>query len=387
MKYKIRDIAPMSTKSVNPQSEPNIFWHLYSLPSFDVGKREEVLGKDIMSNKFVVPQRCILFNKLNVRFKRVWRINSDEDHLIASTEFLPLVPNETIVDFNYLYQYLISDQLTNFFNNQNSSTSGSHKRIDVDLFLDMEIDLPALDFQRKVGKLVNLNDKISLNTRINAELEAMAKQLYDYWFVQFDFPDENGRPYKSSGGKMVYNEKLKREIPEGWYVSQIENILDKVDSTPRLFTEEYLQEGKYPVIDQTTDVYFIGFTNREDAVLNKYPVVVFGDHSCAVKYVNFPFVRGADGTQIMLSNNTNISIEYLYFAVKNIRLNKGYARHYSFVKDSPIIIPTSNLANKYKNIATNLFKQITQRRFENKFLTHLRDSLLPMLMNGQVTVE
>ena len=102
MKYRIRDIAPMSNKTINPQCEPNTIWHLYSLPSFDNGKRENVLGKEIKSNKFVVPNRCILYNKLNVRFKRVWCINSDEDHLIASTEFLPLVPNEDLVDYNYL---------------------------------------------------------------------------------------------------------------------------------------------------------------------------------------------------------------------------------------------------------------------------------------------
>ena len=387
MKYRIRDIAPMSNKTINPQCEPNTIWHLYSLPSFDNGKRENVLGKEIKSNKFVVPNRCILYNKLNVRFKRVWCINSDEDHLIASTEFLPLVPNEDLVDYNYLYQLLISDQLTNYFNNQNSNTSGSHKRIDVDSLLDLEIDLPSPDVQKRIGKLISINNKIALNTRMIAELETMAKQLYDYWFVQFDFPDENGKPYKSSGGKMLYNETLKREIPEGWDVQLIGNLLDKVQSTPRLVTDEYLDDGLYPIIDQTTDVYFAGFTNREDAILQQYPAIVFGDHSCAVKYVNFPFARGADGTQIMLSKNENVSIEYMYFYVKDINIGKGYARHYSFVKDYPIIIPSSNPARQFAKIAEELFTKIKQLKFENQNLTHLRDSLLPMLMNGQVTVE
>ena len=387
MKYRIRDIAPMSNKTINPQCEPNAIWHLYSLPSFDNGKRENVLGKEIKSNKFVVPNRCILYNKLNVRFKRVWCINSDEDHLIASTEFLPLVPNEDLVDYNYLYQLLISDQLTNYFNNQNSNTSGSHKRIDVDSLLDLEIDLPSPDVQKRIGKLISINNKIALNTRMIAELETMAKQLYDYWFVQFDFPDENGKPYKSSGGKMLYNETLKREIPEGWDVQLIGNLLDKVQSTPRLVTDEYLDDGLYPIIDQTTDVYFAGFTNREDAILQQYPAIVFGDHSCAVKYVNFPFARGADGTQIMLSKNENVSIEYMYFYVKDINIGKGYARHYSFVKDYPIIIPSSNPARQFAKIAEELFTKIKQLKFENQNLTHLRDSLLPMLMNGQVTVE
>ena len=268
------------------------------------------------------------------------------------------------------------------------STGSTILRLYNDNIRETEIIVPEKVFQLEISKSLSILDqKISLNTRMNAELEAMAKQLYDYWFVQFDFPDENGKPYKSSGGKMVWNEKLKREIPEGWEVKEISSILDKVTSTPRLTTNEYLQDGDFPIIDQTTDIYYAGFTNRKDAVSYQYPAVVFGDHSCAVKYVNFPFVRGADGTQVMLSNNNSISVEYLYFAVKLIKVNKGYARHFSFVKDSLIVIPSQSISLKYKSIVERLFVQITNNRKETVHLTRLRDSLLPMLMNGQVTIE
>lgn len=388
MRYRIKDIAPLSSKIINPRIEPDTIWHLYSLPSFDNGQcREDVYGRDILSNKFIVPHKCILFNKLNVRFKRVWRINSKEEHLISSTEFLPLVPNEELVDYNYLYFILTSDYLTNYFDNQNSNTSGSHKRIDVDAFFDIYVDLPSLDIQKKIGEIISINDLISINTRINAELEAIAKQLYDYWFVQFDFPDKNGKPYKSSGGKMVWNEKLKREIPKGWEAKEISSILDSVKPTPRLTTDEYLQKGTYAIIDQTSDIYYAGFTNRDDAVSYQYPAVVFGDHSCSVKYVNFPYARGADGTQVMLSNNERVSVEYLYYAVKFIKLNKGYARHFSFVKDSLIIMPSHTIALNFKSIVERLFVQLTNNRKEIVFLTNLRDSLLPMLMNGQISIE
>ena len=257
----------------------------------------------------------------------------------------------------------------------------------MDNFLNMEIDLPPLDVQRNIGRFVTINDKIALNTRMINELEAMAKQLYDYWFVQFDFPDENGKPYKSSGGKMTYNSTLKREIPEGWDVSKIGDILDKVKTTPRINTDDYLNHGEYPIIDQTSDVYIIGFTNNEKAILNQYPAVVFGDHSCAVKYVNFPFARGADGTQIVLSKNNNVSIEYLYFYIKGINISKGYARHFSFIKDYPLIVPSAYSAKNYQTITEQLFMMVKYRRFENNYLIHLRDFLLPMLMNGQVTIE
>ena len=215
----------------------------------------------------------------------------------------------------------------------------------------------------------------------------MAKQLYDYWFVQFDFPNEDGKPYKSSGGKMVWNDKLKREIPEGWEVLLVGDILDKVQNTPRLATNEYMTNGQYPIIDQTANIYYAGFTDREDAVSKQFPAVVFGDHSCAVKYVNFPFVRGADGTQIMLSKDDRISIEYLYFATKNIPLREGYARHYSILKESCIIAPSISIAKLYQRLASQQFEKITSNRKEIIALSTQRDELLPLLMNGQVSVN
>ena len=186
---------------------------------------------------------------------------------------------------------------------------------------------------------------------------------------------------------MVWNEKLKREIPEGWKVTNIGGILDKVISTPRLSTDEYLSYGTYPIIDQTTDIYYAGFTNNKDAVVNQFPAVVFGDHSCAVKFVNFPFVRGADGTQVMLSKYANISVEYLYFVVKGIKIGKGYARHFSFLKEQPIIVPPLKEAKKFENITQIIFEQITRNRKEILSLTKQRDELLPLLMNDQITIE
>lgn len=290
------------------------------------------------------------------------------------------------IDHLYCYYLISSDLVKKQLSAAAQQTKIRHTS--PDKIMDCTVWIPEMGIQQRIGKtLYEIDQKISLNTRMNAELEAMAKQLYDYWFVQFDFPDENGNPYKSSGGEMVYNSTLKREIPAGWEVSQIGNILDKVDSTPRLKTDEYLNQGKYPIIDQTTDTYFAGFTNREEAILHQYPAIVFGDHSCAVKYINFPFARGADGTQIILSKSENISIEYLYFYVKGINIGKGYARHFSFVKDYPLIVPSRSSALLYKKNVEILFIKMKKLRLEMTKLTHLRDSLLPMLMNGQVTVE
>ena len=285
----------------------------------------------------------------------------------------------------YYLQYIYNNGV--FFNFEGKTSGLKNLQLDAAYKAIPIEDVDKIRQNKVVAVLDSIHRKIAINRALNQNLEAMAKQLYDYWFVQFDFPNEAGKPYKSNGGKMFWNEKLKKEIPKDWEVTNIGNILGKVISTPRLSTNEYLVDGIYPVIDQTTEVYYAGFTNRKEAVVGQYPAVVFGDHSCAVKYVNFPFVRGADGTQVMLSNNTNISIEYLYFVVKNIKIGKGYARHYSFLKEQLIIVPSNMIAEKFEKIMQNLMEQITRNRKENQVLAKLRDELLPLLTNGQALVN
>ena len=345
---------------------------------------KSVSGKNLES--YLLSDNDIVFARTGNSTGRSYLYDKRHGDLVYAGFLIRYKIDENKINPKYLRYFTNSNYYKQWVNNlSNGSTRGN---INAQTFADCDIVYPDRSQQETlVNTLSCIDEKIALNTRMNAELEAMAKQLYDYWFVQFDFPDENGKPYKSSGGKMVYNPTLKREIPAGWEVSQIGDILDRVESTPRLTTSEYLSQGKYPIIDQTTDIYFAGFTNREEAILYQYPAIVFGDHSCAVKYINYPFARGADGTQIILSKNKNVSIEYLYFYIRGINIGKGYARHFGFVKDYPLIIPSKSSAMLFKNSAEKLFTKMMQLRLEIIHLTHLRDSLLPMLMNGQVTVE
>lgn len=174
---KIKDIVTFVSKSITPQE--GVTYNLYSLPSFDEGKTLEVLdGADIQSNKYCVPDKCILFNKLNVRFRRVWQIDSQHENKISSTEFLPLVVNEQVVDFYYCYYLLISDKITNYLCGQNTNTSGSHKRIDPQNFLNIEINLPKMSIQRQIGKTLSaLDRKIELNKQINDNLSWLDHSL------------------------------------------------------------------------------------------------------------------------------------------------------------------------------------------------------------------
>jgi len=253
----------------------------------------------------------------------------------------------------------------------------------------VEFEFPQLSQQKRISTVLRTIDKkIELNNKINIELEAMAKLIYDYWFVQFDFPDANGKPYKLSGGKMVYNEALKREIPERWGADYIENLLAKESRTQKLPKTEYLDEGLIPVIDQSTD-FICGYTNDESTLIStNEPRIVFGDHTRILKLIDFDFARGADGTQVLLSNNANVPQHYFYHSLLRIDLsNYGYARHFKFLKQTRVVIPEYELVTKYEEMAKNIYGKIKHNIFETKQLEKLRDWLLPMLMNGQVTVK
>ena len=252
----------------------------------------------------------------------------------------------------------------------------------------VEFSCPPFEEQQKIAAVLStLDAKIDCNNRINAELEAMAKTLYDYWFVQFDFPDANGKPYKSSCCKMVYNATLKREIPDGWSDAVVADILDKSPASTKILNKDIHDSGAIPVIDQSQS-YICGFTDEISSLISpKQPHVVFGDHTRAVKLVNFSYARGADGTQILASKDMRMPGYLMYQAVSDIDLpSYGYARHFKFLKESEIVIPDQAIAQKYQAVVTPWFEKKRVSIFENLELARLREWLLPLLMNGQVTV-
>lgn len=169
-KYKLGEIAILHTKNISPI--PGTIYKLYSLPSFDNGKQCEIVdGSLIQSNKYFVPNKCVLFNKLNVRFKRVWCIDNADKNKLCSMEFLPLIVNQNTVDYHYFYYMLISDRITNYLCGQNTNTSGSHKRIDPNDFLNINVTLPSKIVQKSIGKfLSDIDRKIELNRAINQNL-------------------------------------------------------------------------------------------------------------------------------------------------------------------------------------------------------------------------
>ena len=215
---------------------------------------------------------------------------------------------------------------------------------------------------------------------LNDNLEQMANQLFEHWFVQFKFP--------SSNNEMSYNDAIKMSIPANWSATTVSELLGKVPNTLRIQSSEYATNGELPIVDQSSN-FIAGYTNMQDSLLyDEHGYIVFGDHTRVVKYIRFPFARGADGTQIMKSDLKNMPTELFYQIVKHIDLsNHGYARHFKFLKESVVIVPDEKTAQLYANTVIPWYEEQVNIQIENRKLVQLRDWLLPMLMNGQATIE
>jgi len=187
---------------------------------------------------------------------------------------------------------------------------------------------------------------------------------------------------------MKYNVLLKTQIPEVWHVQTIASLLDKIPNTLRIQSSNYEAYGSIPIVDQSASL-IAGYTNNPVAILHdKHGHIVFGDHTRVVKYILFPFARGADGTQILKSKLPCMPTELLYHTIKHIDLsNQGYARHFKFLKDSIVIVPSEDIAQQFAEKVSLWHEQQKQLLFENNALAKLRDWLLPMLMNGQANID
>jgi type I restriction enzyme, S subunit len=371
------DYVSDGTPIVTVEHLGEISFNLENLPMVSDKDKERL-------SKYVLKEGDIVFSRVG-SVDRCTYVSKKEDGWLFSGRCIRVRVNEK-ADARYVSFYFRQKYFKEMM--RNISVGAIMSSLNTSLMDNLPIFLPSKIIQQKIAAVLSsLDSKIALNNRINTELEAMAKTLYDYWFVQFDFSDTNGKPYKTSGGKMVYNAALKREIPEGWSADIVGNVLGKTPASNKVLNQEILLTGSIPVIDQSKD-YICGFTDDKSALIKPtQPHIVFGDHTRIVKLVNFEYARGADGTQVLISNNKRMPGYLLYQTVAGIDLsNYGYARHFKFLKDSMIVIPNDAIAARYHGAVTPWFEKIKEGVFENQQLMLFRDWLLPMLMNGQVTV-
>jgi type I restriction enzyme S subunit len=269
-------------------------------------------------------------------------------------------------------------------------------------YYDVPIKLPNLSIQKQVAKVLSdLDSKIEINNKINQELEAMAKTLYDYWFVQFDFPDVNGNPYKSSGGKMVFNEALKREIPEGWEDGLLGSI-GKVSMCKRVMKSETSSNGEIPFFKIST---FGGkantFISRDlfNTYREKYSYPKRGDILISAagtigKTVIFDGQKSyfQDSNIVWIDNDeSKIPNCFLYYYYQKepwvVTGGSTIKRLYNDnIRNLNIIFPSLNVLKDFSKLINLSLEKQQKIVSENQKLSELRDWLLPMLMNGQVTV-
>ena len=218
---------------------------------------------------------------------------------------------------------------------------------------------------------------------INDNLEAMAKQLYDYWFVQFDFPNEEGKPYKSCGGAMVWNDKLKREIPQGWDFCFLEDLLTIRNGRDH----KHLADGIYPVYGSGGEMRKVSeYLYDGESVLMPRKGSLNN-----IMYVNEAFwtVDTMFYSEMKLSN----CAKYIYYTIKDIdftRWNSGTgvpSMTSSTLYSIKLVKPQNETLKKFDEMISPLFEHMKQISEQNVVLTKQRDELLPLLMNGQASVN
>jgi len=313
---------------------------------------------------------------------------------------IELDPN--FVDYEYVYYFLKTQ-----YNELRNLSSGVRKNLNSNDIRNFVIRLPIeLEDQKKIAAVLSVLDaKIDCNNRINVELEAMAKMLYDYWFVQFDFPDASGKPYKSSGGKMVYNATLKREIPEGWHDSSVLAVADLLGGgTPTKKKPEYWS-GDIPFFTPTDADGTIFKFSTADYITNEglkgSSTKLFSKHTV------FITARGSVGRLVLagvdmamnqscyaLRAKAGISHVFLFFLAKEL-IHHLHVKSSGSVFDSivsndieltQLAIPKGEVIEEFAAVVEPAFEKIANNTRENQQLAQLRDWLLPLLMNGQVTV-
>ena len=316
-------------------------------------------------------------------------ILDDGEVAFGSTEFIVLrAKNETNPEF--LYYFAISPDFRKRAIECMEGTSG-RQRVNENTLKTLELPIPEPQTQQSIAAVLSaLDKKIALNKQINARLEEMAKTLYDYWFVQFDFPDANGKPYKSSGGEMVFDETLKREIPKGWEVKSLGEIatLKAGGDKPELISRFQTQEYKFPIYSNgLNDNALYGYCKK--AIITEPSITI-----SARGTIGFTKIRNHSFTPIIRlisvtpKNSQFIKFLELFLSQTSFENAGSVQKQLTIpqIENIKILTPNIKLINKFSDITTLSVGLIESNEKQNHQLTQLRDFLLPMLMNGQVSV-
>ncbi len=356
----------------------------------------------LLEEKYILKKNDIVFARTGNSTGRAYLYDTEDGPLAFAGFLIKYQLDESKVNPKFIRYFTISDYYKQWVNNL--SVGSTRGNISAQTFADCPIILPSRKQQDcTVSFLSALDRKIALNRSINRNLEALAKQLYDYWFVQFDFPNEDGRPYKSSGGKMVWNEDLKREIPEGWEVTKLKDLAEteKDQINPQSFPDIHFKHYSLPEFDKTGTY---GVELGSEIQSNKF---VISENSVMVSKLNTwtnRVICGNDednqigSTEFVVLNPKNVQYKpFIFQLVKSEKFitycTKGSTgTSHSHRRISPDLLVSfrfaykKNVVEQYSKTLSKYISLLQENTKNTQMLTKQRNELLPLLMNGQVSV-
>lgn len=404
-KIKLGDICQISSAGDKPLNFTNSKTEKNCIPVIANGlENSGIIG---YTNKATVTEPAITVSARG----NVGSVAFRNEPYFPVIRLLTIIPNPNVLDVKYLYYYLKQYKIKGSGSVQAQITVPDAVQYCVYLLGDVPT-------QKRIAKvLFSIDKKIENNNAITSELEDMAKDLYDYWFVQFDFPDENGKPYKSNGGKMVWNEELKREIPAGWCVDALRSHI--TSSRGISYDTKALETAGIPMINlasfsvastyKPAGIKNYGGDYSKEKVLHPYDLVMCNTQQTASdpqkdiigKSLLVPDIFDGDvvsSHHVTSIKTDNDDLKYYFNATfKTSWFHKyviGFASgtnilglDFKGVENYLLPIPPASVLQKFADFSHNMEAQKSVIIRENEEFTSLRDFLLPMLMNGQVTVK
>ncbi len=413
-RYKLSDVAKVDISSVDKKAKENEttvrlcnftdVYHNWAITSDMASSFMEASANAKEIEKFTIKKGQVAFTKDSETRDDIGiptYIADDFENVLLGYHCALVTPDETKLCGKYLNAFMHSNYIQKYFE-LNATGSGMRYTLSIDTLEGMPLLLPSLEEQKRIGEIFSaLDKKIALNRAINQNLEALAKQLYDYWFVQFDFPNEEGKPYKSSGGKMVWNEKIKREIPEIWELLPLFKASDVQYGFP-FATEQFTEEiTNVPVVrirdilEGTTSAYSQEETDDKYR-LKEGDVLVGMDGNFHmnfwhnnVAYLNQRCVRLRPYDDSTVSSIQILHSIYPYIKAKEKNAKGSTVGHLSDkdLKGLFLIKPTESAFFLPRKTFDEILALFIENRKQILSLTKQRDELLPLLMNGQVTID
>lgn len=324
-------------------------------------------------NQRAIPQKDDLIFAREATAGNVAIIKEGEKVCLGQRTVL-IRPNKSLVSPMFLTYFLLAPQQQ--YNLLSTANGATVAHVNMVTIRSLKLNLPNIEIQRRIANVLSCYDSLIENYQKQIKLlEEAVQRIYKEWFVDFHFPSHE-------------NVKVVNGVPEGWEKKNVGELVDRIPTTKQIQSSEILKKGEIPVIDQSRN-FIAGYTNdTESLVKHVHPMIVFGDHTRILKYIQFSFAKGADGTQLILSNDLDRMPQSLfYLSLVNIDLsNYSYARHFKYLKAEHILVPDKMVAKDFDNIVSMYFCKIQNCRNIITQASEARDRLLPKLMSGEIEI-